>query len=67
MTVETREALIARITVFLTAPSVSASFRSSRYQLSEKPEKTDRLLASLNEKNSKIAMGAKRNIMIRAV
>ena len=67
MTVETTDALSARISVFRTAPSVSASFISSRYQLREKPEKTERLLASLNEKNSSIAIGANRKIIMRAV
>jgi hypothetical protein len=35
--------------------------------LREKPEKTERLLASLKEKTSRIAMGAKRKIIMRAV
>jgi histone H3/H4 len=35
--------------------------------LREKPEKTERLLASLKEKTSKIAMGAKRKIIMSAV
>ena len=67
MTVEMTEAETARISVLPTALSVSESRKSSRYHLREKPEKTERLLASLKEKTSRIAMGAKRKIIMRAV
>ena len=67
MTVEISAAATARISVLRTALRVSVSRKSSRYHLREKPEKTERLLASLKEKTSKIAMGAKRKSMIRAV
>ena len=67
MTVEMSAALTARISVFFTAPRVSESRKSSSYQCSEKPEKTDRLLASLKEKTSRIAIGAKRKSMTSPV
>ena len=46
MTVAMSEALTARISVLRTAFSVSPSRNSSRYHLREKPENTERLLAS---------------------
>ena len=67
MTVEIRAAEAARIRVLRTAPRVSASRNSSRYQLSEKPENTERLFASLKENTSSIAIGAKRKIIMIAV
>ena len=67
MTVETAAAEKARSTVFFTAFSVSASRKSSLYQYREKFENTERLFASLKEKTSRMAMGAKRNSMIKAV
>ena len=67
MTVEISAAATARISVLRTALRVSVSRKSSRYHLREKPEKTERLLASLKEKTSKIAMGAKRKIIMSAV
>jgi hypothetical protein len=53
--------------VFFTELSVSLSWNSSLYQLSEKPENTERLLAPLKEKTMSIAMGANRNTNISAV
>ena len=65
--VEITDALRARIRVFRTLRSVSVSLNSSLYQLREKPENTDRLLLALKENTSRMAMGAKRKIMMRAV
>ena len=65
--VETSDAITARMSVFLSALSVSASRNSSWYHLNEKPENTDRLFASLNENTSRIAIGANRNTKMRAV
>ena len=59
MTVEISAAETASTSVLRTAPSVSESRNSSRYQWKEKPEKTERLFDSLKEKTSRIAMGAK--------
>ena len=59
--------ITARIRVFRTLRSVSVSLNSSLYQLREKPENTDRLLLALKENTSRMAMGAKRKIMMRAV
>ena len=67
MAVEISAAETASTRVLRTALSVSASRKSSRYQWSEKPEKTDRLLASLKEKTSKMAIGAKRKTITSAV
>ena len=67
MTVEMSAADTARIRVLATALRVSESRNSSRYHLREKPEKTERLFASLKEKTSRIAMGAKRKIIMSAV
>ena len=54
----------ARISEFLSASSVFASLRSSLYHLREKPENTDKLLPALNEKISRMIIGAKRNAKI---
>ena len=67
MTVAMSEALTARISVLRTAFSVSPSRNSSRYHLREKPENTERLLASLKENTSRMAMGAKRKKKISTV
>ena len=67
MTVDTTAAHSASTSVFRTAPSVSRVAEKLLYQFSEKPENTERLFASLKENTSSIAMGAKRNIIIRAV
>ena len=52
---------------FLSASSVLRSLSSSLYHLSENPLKTERLLPSLKENTSKIAIGANRNMKIIAV
>ncbi len=57
----------ARIRVFFRDSRVSPSRNSSRYHFSEKPENTDRLLVSLKENRSRMAMGANRKRKIRAV
>ena len=54
----------ARISEFLSASSVFASFKSSLYQRSEKPENTDKLLPALKEKISRIIIGANRKANI---
>ena len=67
MTVEMAAAQKASSRVFFTAFSVSESRISSLYQYREKLENTERLLDSLKENTSKMAMGAKRKSMISAV
>ena len=67
MMVEMAEAKQANTSVFFTEASVAPSRKSSSYHFSEKPEKTERLLVSLKEKISRMAMGAKRNRKIRTV
>ena len=64
ITVEIAVAESAKITVFLTASSVFRSLNSSSYHLNEKLENTERLFASLKEKTSKMAIGAKRKMKI---
>ena len=65
--VEITAALSARISVLRTAPRVSLSRNSSRYQCSENSEKTLRLLESLKEKTNRIAIGAKRKTITNPV
>ena len=65
--VEMSAALTASTSVFFTDSSVSESRNSSSYQWNEKPEKTDRLLASLKEKTRRIRIGAKRKSMMSPV
>ena len=60
MTVE----VIARTTVFLSAPSVISSRKSSLYHLREKPSMTAVLLPELKLKYISTAIGAKRNTKI---
>ena len=67
MTVAITEADTATTRVFWTDFRVSLSRKSSAYHLRLKPEKTDRLLASLKENTSRMTMGAKRKKKIRAV
>ena len=67
MTVEMAAELAARIRVFFRAVRVTSSRSSSRYHLKEKPENTERLLASLKENTSKMRIGANRNAKISAV
>ena len=67
ITVEMAEAQQASSRVFFTAFRVSESRSSSLYQYREKPENTERLLDSLKENTSKMAMGAKRKSIISAV
>ena len=64
---EISAAEIARTRVLRTAPSVSASRNSSRYQYSEPPDMTLRLLDALKEKTSRMTIGANRKIRISAV
>ena len=58
--VEIAVADAARTSVFFSAASVLRSRKSSTYHFTEKSEKTERLLASLKEKTSRTAIGAKR-------
>ena len=57
----------ARMRVFFSDRRVSPSRKSSRYHFREKPEKTERLLASLKEKTRRMMMGAKRKRKMSAV
>ena len=60
ITVEITVALAASTRVFRRASRVFRSLSNSRYHFREKPENTERLLASLKENTSSTAMGAKR-------
>ena len=65
--VDITDALSASTRVLRTERRVSESLNSSLYQLRENPENTERLLLALKENTSRMAIGAKRKIMISAV